>query len=61
MTKKEYMKPTLKVFNVQKRCRILAGSSTIPYKSVRSSDPDNNDINLPYDESNGSGDQGFAW
>ena len=26
MTKKEYMKPTLKVFKIEKRCRILARS-----------------------------------
>ena len=60
MTKKEYMKPTLKVFNVQKRSRILAGSSTIPYTSVRTSGLDTEN-DLLYDENNGSGNQGYAW
>ena len=50
MTKKAYMQPTLKVFKVQQRCRILAGSG--PLRSVSTPGLDT-DTEFIYDDKGG--------
>jgi len=50
MIKKTYMQPTLKVFKVQQRCRILAGSG--PLRSVSTPGLDT-DTEFIYDDKGG--------
>ena len=54
MIKKDYMKPTMKVVQLQHQSHILAGSLT----SVKSSGLDTEN-DLEYDNSGGN--QGYAW
>ena len=54
MTKKNYMKPTMKKVELKHRTRILTGS---PVRSVNTSGLDDEITN--YDENGGN--QGYAW
>ena len=58
MTKKEYMKPVMKVIELQHKSQILAGSVT---NLTTSGLDDEDDLILPDDEEPKSGDVWEAW
>ena len=57
MTKKEYMKPVMKVIELQHKSQILVGSVT----SVTTTGLDDDDLSLPEDEDKSGNSWESAW